>query len=295
MTMHRTANIYIILLSIICISALSAQNGKKPAQIFSVNNVNSLNRALASSETGDLVVVKSGEYILSDSLKIAGKKGIKITGEGNVLFLVNDSSIRGISIINSSDITINNLGLFYQGNKTAASTAGGVYLENADNIIIDNCRIEGFSAGIYSINSLTVTVKLSTISKNTQWALYGNYKNLKLIENDLEHNGGLFFINGKDIHSVGITFKNVYMKNNWAANNGNGGSSFMSVPFKNRSETEIPSPLSQELKTDRNFEEGITGSSIQEDLDREFELYNKERIDRQLENSDLYHHTKPLY
>jgi len=78
--MHRTANIYIILLSIICISALSAQNGKKPAQIFSVNNVNSLNRALASSETGDLVVVKSGEYILSDSLKIAGKKGIKITG-----------------------------------------------------------------------------------------------------------------------------------------------------------------------------------------------------------------------
>jgi len=69
----------------------------------------------------------------------------------------------------------------------------------------------------------------------------------------------------------------------------------MSVPFKNRSETEIPSPLSQELKTDRNFEEGITGSSIQEDLDREFELYNKERIDRQLENSDLYHHTKPLY
>ncbi len=211
------------------------------------------------------------------------------------LFRSNDSSLSGISIINSSYITIKNLSAVYPDNKTAASTAGGVYLENADNIIIDNCRIEGFSAGIYSINSLTVTVKLSTISKNTQWALYGNYKNLELIENNMEHNGGLFFINGKNIHSVGITFKNVYMKNNWAANNGNGGNSFMLVPFKNRSETEIPSPLSQELKTDSNFEEGITGSSVQKNLDREFELNNKERIDRQLENSDLYHYTKPLY
>ncbi|NOY09658.1 MAG: hypothetical protein GXP33_12550 [Spirochaetes bacterium] len=248
-----------------------------------------------SSKTGDRIVVKSGEYILSDSLRITGKKGIKITGEGSVLFLVNDSSLSGISIINSGDITIKNIGLVYTGNKTAASTAGGVYLENANDIIIDHCRITGFSAGIYSIRSRAVTVKLSTIFKNTQWALYGNYTNLELIENDLEHNGGLFFINGKDIHSVGITFKNVYMKNNWAADNGGGRSSFLPVPFKNRGETVIPSPLSQELKNDRNFEEGITGSSVRENLDQEFELYNKERIDRRLENSDLYHYAKPLY
>ena len=293
--MHKTINIYIILLSIICISALSAQNGKKPAQIYSVNNVNSLNRALVSAETGDRIVVKHGEYILSDSLRIAGKKGINITGEGGVFFLVNDSSLSGISIINSGDITIKNIGLIYKGNKTAASTAGGVYLENANNIIIDHCRIAGFSAGIYSIRSRAVTLKLSTILKNRQWALYGNYKNLELIENDLEHNGGLFFINGKDIHSVGITFKNVYMKNNWAADNGGGKSSFMPVPFKNRSKTVTPSPLSQELKNDRNFDEGITGSSVQENLNQELELYNKQRIDRQLENSDLYHYTKPLY
>ncbi|GEM_PF-3718373 len=281
MVMFKNIKIYIILFSTVFISVLSPQT-------YSVNNIKDLKDALADVKNGDQIIINSGEYILSNTLKITGKSKIKIIGNGNVQILANISPLSCISIINSSDIMIKNLNLEYKGKKTLETIAWGIYLEKAENITVDYCRIKGFSVGIYSIKSQAVLVKACTISSNSQWVLYGNYKDLKLIDNDLEHNGGLFFINGKKIESVGITSHNIFMKNNLVNNNGSEGKNYFP-------QTVITSPLSQELKEDKNYEEGITGSSTQKNFDRELELLNQERIYRELENSDLFRNRQPLY
>ncbi len=284
----KTINIFFVLFSIICVSGVPAQNSEKQIHYYSVNNIDSLKRSLILAVPGDQIAIKSGEYILTGSLKINGKNRIKITGNGSVHLIVSNSSSRCISIINSSDITIKNINLSSPIPKTGTSTTEGIYLEKADNILIDNCSITGFSAGIYSVLSRGVTIKASSFLRNTQWAVYGNYENLAFIENNFENNGGLFFINGRRFHSVGITLNTIYMEDNWADNNGSGGNNFIPIPFKNRDKSAILSPLNQELNKDKTYEEGITGSSIQEELNRELELENTGRIDRHLENSDLY-------
>ncbi len=267
---------------------LSAQVSQKQTGIFTVNSITALNRAFVKVRTGDKIIISSGEYVLNNNLIVSGKSGITIIGEGAVTFLVKSPLPSCISIINSSSVTLKNLSLSFTIQKAGTTETEGIYLENADSVLIDSCHITGFTAGIYSFDSRDITIKASTLSKNTQWAVYGNYKNLILVENDMEHNGGLFFINGKIFHSVGITTVNVSMKNNWANGNGSGITGFMPIPFRNKKETVIPSPFSQETETDKKLEEGITGSSLQEDLDREFQLKNRGYTDQYLENSDLY-------
>ncbi len=267
---------------------LSAQVSQKQTGIFTVNSITALNRALVKVRTGDKIIISSGEYILDNNLIVSGKSGITITGKGTVTLLVRSPLPSCISIINSSNVTLKNLSLSFTIQKAGTTGTEGIYLENADSVLIDGCNITGFTAGIYSFESRHITIKASTLSKNTQWAVYGNYDNLILTENDMEHNGGLFFINGKIFHSVGIKTANVLMKDNWANGNGFGITGFMPIPFRNKKETMIPSPFSQETQTDKKLEEGITGSSLQDDLDREFQLKNRGYTDQYLENSDLH-------
>lgn len=271
---------------------LLAQSTGRIIQVNNLEGIHGLYNTVKSAEKGDTIVVAAGDYILTDSLRISNKDGITIVGKGKVNLLINSSSKDAVTILRSSNIVIKNIRLQNTSDKNIISANIGILLGDSENVLIDFCSIKNFKAGLYSVNSGAITVKACTIEYNKQWAVSGNFKKLKLLENDFEHNGGLFFINGKNIHSVGVELNNVYMKDNISISNGNGGTQAMLISPLNAGKTKIPSPLSRELKQDQALQQNTTGNVIQGYINTNNELLNKAWIDRKIENQDIFQNSR---
>jgi hypothetical protein len=149
--------------------SISAQTTKNvPAQYSTIQ------AAVDAATTGQEVVVDSGYY--PEIVTITGKSGLKITGLGQSYYLsdtmVYGTVIRGVSVLNSNDIVIENLGIINTGEPSNGVAVAG-WAGNVERIQLSNLTVRATDHGI-SIDEMGGTVSdISITNCRTYSGIHG--------------------------------------------------------------------------------------------------------------------------
>ncbi|MDB5273117.1 MAG: hypothetical protein JWO58_1484 [Chitinophagaceae bacterium] len=180
--MKKTFTLFSILYVLVLINQVQATTFV--VQNLNDSGTNSL-RAAITSANADATATSSSPHIISFDILGGGtisllsalpdlNNFIVINGQAERITVSGGTGIRGFSVANGSEITINNLDI--RNGKLSSDVGAGVL--NDGTLTIDNCTIAGNNvsgtgqgAGIYNSSLGTLTVTNSTISGNTS----GNY------------------------------------------------------------------------------------------------------------------------
>ncbi len=156
--------------------------------------------AFDSCLSGDHIFIRSGEYILEESLELWEKDNVVVTGEGNCKLVMNNQEDNVMWITTCQDVVIRNLHCTHTKPSEWEQCTGNVFaLDMGRNITIENCNINGCGAiGVYIFGTKNVTLKNNFIHDNSLWAIDddGNRmqkveksENVTFINNRFENNG----------------------------------------------------------------------------------------------------------
>ena len=166
-------------------------------------------KAFENCQSGDSIFIRSGEYILEESLELWEKDNVVVTCEGHCKLVMNNQEDNVMWIVTCENVTIRNLHCTHTKPSEWEQCTGNVFaLDMGQNITIENCDINGCGAiGVYIMGTNNVTLKNNFIHDNTLAAIeenglgFGsdiqvtNSDNLTLIKNRYENNG---YLQGKD-------------------------------------------------------------------------------------------------
>ncbi|MCD6321935.1 MAG: right-handed parallel beta-helix repeat-containing protein [Clostridiales bacterium] len=152
-----------------------------------------LNKAISKVDDNDDIIIKSGDYLITDRIEIDHKKGITITGESAIAtkiiysgtddeyalgFGVNANAIilRDLQLIwkssnngnvvgvGGSDITIKNCEIYFDTSSHVDKYDCIKILASASNVLVENCKIYGApNQGIDAVGATNITIRNNRI------------------------------------------------------------------------------------------------------------------------------------
>ena len=186
-----------------------------------------IQRVLDNARDGSTVTIPFGEYCLSDGLVIRDRKNLIITSQSGTRILVKDVKADVVSILQSEEISINNLHLRHVNPLEEYQCHGAVIrVKDSNDILIRNCELNGCGAiGVSSWSSKNIIIRNCHIHHNTFNAFYfqscadmkiqssvaednGNFiqmyntRSLEMRDNVIRRNGGYW--KGRPDHSPGL-------------------------------------------------------------------------------------------
>jgi len=135
-------------------------------------------------------------YVTLPIEEIISCRELNVTGK--VYLLENDiTGIEGTCF----NITANNITLDFNGyNITGNGSGYGVYVNEPDNLIIENGEIYNFSYGIYLYNSDYSMVNNNTIKNATLYGMYSIYSDYNNITNNTFYSDNYYSFRGHDLN-----------------------------------------------------------------------------------------------
>ena len=205
--------ILLCLVLLLCASASSAA-------IHTVSTVDALKTTVSSAESGDVIVLSSGTYTLSEPINVTGKS-LMFLGDAVLTF----SSDISNGVLQFSDCDVSLLGLTIT--KANSGDAGGVYVSNNDYngkvTLIDCTLTENEGHGLYVSNNGKVELVSCTITKNSNDITAGGvviqHGIAELTNCTISENTG----RGIMFRSCDATLNNCIISKNTNANSSGGG------------------------------------------------------------------------
>ncbi|MCO4293950.1 nitrous oxide reductase family maturation protein NosD [Solitalea sp. MAHUQ-68] len=222
----------IVFLFILLIAQCSIALAQQKLIVGPKEKYTTIEKALAASKNGDEIIVKKGIYT---SLNITINKSITLTGQGQpvldgkgkdevLTILVNGVTVNGFIIKNtnigsSKDYAgirvfkANNVKII---NNTLQNTFFGIYLSDADDILVKNNKLTGTGHPTQSGNGIhlwqcnRIKIENNTIRRHRD-GIYFEFAKQSLIQNNLsEQNNryGLHFMFSDDDKYIDNTFRN---------------------------------------------------------------------------------------
>lgn len=206
-----------------------------------------LQEALILAETGDVVELAAGKYILTDGLSLdvdgvtikgqgedntildfTGQKG---SGEGLLVtsndvfltdFAVENSKGDGIKSKGADQIVISKVRVEWTGGPNPENGAYGIYPVESKNVLVDSVQVYGASdAGIYVGQSENIIVRYSVVKQNVAGIEIENSYGADVYQNlATENTGGILVFDLPDIPQQGG--KDVRVFHNFIYNNNTG-------------------------------------------------------------------------
>lgn len=152
-----------------------------------------LNVAISKIDNSDNIIIKSGDYLITDTIEIDHKKGISLTGESfNTTKIIysgtddmyaldfgvnaNDIILRDLTLIwkssnngnivgvGGSDITIKNCEIYFDTSSHVDKYDCMKILASASDVLIENCKIYGApNQGIDAVGAENITIRSNKI------------------------------------------------------------------------------------------------------------------------------------
>lgn len=231
------------LISVLILTATSA-NAKTITVAPGPNAQEELQEALILAETGDVVELGVGKYILTDGLSL-DVDGVTIKGQGDdksildftgqqasgdgLLVTSDDVFLTGFAIENSKgdgikakgadQIIFSKVRVEWTGGPNEKNGAYGIYPVESKNVLVDNVQVYGASdAGIYVGQSENIIVRYSIVKNNVAGIEIENSYGADVYFNvATENTGGILVFDLPDIPQQGG--KDVRVFNNYIINN----------------------------------------------------------------------------
>jgi parallel beta-helix repeat protein len=148
--------------------------------------------AVTAASDGDTIMIKEGQYECDRAVEFFDRHHIVMCGSGNVVLTCSNMDDNVFWIINSSDITIRNLTARHTDPPEDALCVGNVFgIDSSDDIVIENCDIQGCGAiGVYIWNSMNIVLRNNYIHDNTIWAV--EFEGLGFLSDDQDIDGLTF-------------------------------------------------------------------------------------------------------
>jgi parallel beta-helix repeat protein len=164
--------------------------------------------AVNAANPGDLILVKAGTYYEN---VVVDKNNLTISGENPVTTIIDGEGLGNVTYVTGNNIAIQN---FTLKNSAKWAWSGALYVENANNTIIQNNSIINNRFGIYLENSSNNTISGNYLTNNDESIFLVNSSNNTIYGNDLISN----------IHAIDLRFSsiNIISKNNLTNNTGVG-------------------------------------------------------------------------
>lgn len=176
--------------------------------------------------SGGKILVKNGDYQITDELVLNAKNTLIIEGSGWDASITKVGSGNLFKLINSGYVVIRNLEL----KSSQAESGSAIFMQDSSNCTIESCRITDFpDSGVYSTGHTSGNkIQDCTFMRNKKSQIYGNVMNDFFILNNIigSDDSGVVpqFGIELDHSSAGTVSGNSVSSNNVGLKNGPGSS-----------------------------------------------------------------------
>ena len=190
-----------IVLFVFAASLLAASCGS--AGLLVTDNLSTSLNALRS---GASVKLKTGDYLLEETVLLNGKQDITIDGNGSTL-TVNSLSDHVIHVANCTNIRLINFKATHiEPSGPVGCTGNVLLLENSSDILVEGCDLNGSGiVGIAAYNVDNLRVLNNHIHENSEYSIIFQGPSLLLSNNVFENNGNSNVIYFSHIEKDGMT------------------------------------------------------------------------------------------
>ena len=174
-----------LVLFVFAVSLLAASCGS--AGLLVSDNLSTSLNALTS---GASVKLKTGDYLLEQTVLLNGKQNITIDGNGSTL-TVNSLSDHVIQVSNCSNIRLINFKATHiEPSGPVGCTGNVLLLENSSDVLVEGCDLNGSGiVGIAAYNVDNLRVLNNHIHENSEYSIIYQGPSLLLEGNIFEENG----------------------------------------------------------------------------------------------------------
>ncbi|MGE0493504.1 MAG: right-handed parallel beta-helix repeat-containing protein [Vulcanimicrobiota bacterium] len=164
-------------------------------------NTDSLGVFLARARSGDVIELRSGQYVLDQGLVLSGLNNVTLRGRGEVELILTNLDQAVIRLEKCSRVFLVNLSARHQRPANEYQCEGAVIdISESSKILVKNCDLNGCgAAGVYAHDAKEVVVSGCRIHHNTYAGVWGYRSSLMLYRNRIEKNASAVKVDDCDL------------------------------------------------------------------------------------------------